>query len=419
MDIPRVLVHSRGLSVMNLEIVKQSIEEKMSHAQVATPVINAFLKSVERMAGGDTGLILEDSITPIESIPKLEDINQGSASAQLLKSLAIIKLNGGLGTSMGLDKAKSLIAVKGVDTFLDFIARQVLNLHQASQSSGTAFLLMNSFSTQSDTLQYLSNKYPELFHAGEIDFLQSKAPKLAPDTYLPVSWPDNPDLEWCPPGHGDIYASLQGRGLIKKLLNQGIRYLFVSNSDNLGATADPALLHYFAQSGLSFLMEVAERTEADNKGGHLTRRRQDNRLVLRESAQCPPTEISCFQDTQKHRYFNTNNLWIRLDHLSEKLENETQGLTLPLIRNIKPVDPKISTSPQVLQIETAMGAAIECFDNSGAILVPRSRFFSSKNNSRPAGVKIGCMPDHRGPSPYLVSRLQRTHSRGCIGCEML
>lgn len=53
-------------------------------------------------------------------------------------------------------------------------------------------------------------------------------------TLQPVSWTENPHLEWCPPGHGDLYAALYGSGRLDELLKKGVKYMFVSNSDNLG-----------------------------------------------------------------------------------------------------------------------------------------------------------------------------------------
>ena len=78
-----------------------------------------------------------------------------------------------------------------------------------------------------------------------------------------------------------------------------MRFLFVSNSDNLGATLDLGLLAHFAASGAPFLMEVAERTAADRKGGHLARRCADGRLVLRESAMCLDGDKAAFEDVAR------------------------------------------------------------------------------------------------------------------------
>ncbi len=363
------------------ESLDDAITSKMRSAGLTTPVIAAFLNAVHKAVAGETGLYPEASIEPVSSVPKLEEAGPGpTQEATLLPQLAVIKLNGGLGTGMGLERAKSLIAVKGQATFLDFIARQILHLRGKEDQSAPLFYVMNSYSTQQDTLEYL-RKYSGLGRQGRLDFLQSKVPKLDTQSFRPVSWPQQPELEWCPPGHGDLYPSLLGSGLLTELTQRGIKYLFVSNADNLGATVDTRVLHYLASSGLSFLMEVAERTLADRKGGHLARRRSDGRLLLREAVQCPPEDEAHFQDIRRHRLFNTNNLWIRLDHLQTLLGQCSGALPLPLIKNFKTVDPRNPASPRVLQLESAMGAAIECFDRAGALLVPRSRFAPVKTTS--------------------------------------
>ena len=359
-----------------LELARQ----KMSSAEVTQPAVAAFLKSLQKVIAGETGMLAESAIEPVTALPRLDTV-QAREDATLVKELAVIKLNGGLGTSMGLDRVKSLIAVKGGETFLDFIARQIFHLRAGRGLSEPAFYLMNSFSTRCDTLEYLQ-KYPGLAdERGELDFLQSKAPKIDARSFEPVAWPENPELEWCPPGHGDLYPSMLGCGLLDRLTRSGVKYLFVSNSDNLGATVDLKLLRYFADSGLSFLMEVAERTASDRKGGHLARRRDSGRLLLRESAQCPKPDEAQFQDIERHRYFNTNNLWICLPDLKAELDRQGGALELPLIKNVKTVDPRQAGSPRVIQIESAMGAAIECFDRAGAILIPRRRFAPVKTTA--------------------------------------
>ena len=70
------------------------------------------------------------------------------------------------------------------------------------------------------------------------------------------------DICRCPPGHGDIYPSLLGSGFLDRLLSKGVKYLFVSNSDNLGATLDVDLLAYFAKTDKAFIMEVKLATSA-------------------------------------------------------------------------------------------------------------------------------------------------------------
>jgi UDP-N-acetylglucosamine pyrophosphorylase len=359
------------------------IRDKMQAAAVPQPAIDAFLDAVHRLIEGETGLLPEGHVEPIDDVLAYEALAPAAPDDRaLFEQLAIVKLNGGLGTGMGLSGPKSLLPVRGTQTFLDLISRQVLRRRQETGARRPVFLLMNSFSTREASLEHLQ-KYPELANAdGSLDFVQNKVPKLDPRSLAPVSWRSDPELEWCPPGHGDLYASLLGNDrLLERLLDADVRYLFVSNADNLGATADPTLLRYFAESGLSFLMEVAPRTEVDRKGGHLTRRTSDGRLVLRESAQCPPEDMPQFQDIKRHRFFNTNNLWIQLEHLRDALAAGGGSLPLPLIRNQKTVDPQRPDSPPVLQLESAMGAAIECFDKSSAILIPRHRFAPVKTTN--------------------------------------
>jgi UTP--glucose-1-phosphate uridylyltransferase len=233
-------------------------------------------------------------------------------------------------------------------------------------------VLMNSFYTREDSLAALG-RTPELRADLPADFLQNKEPKLRADDLEPVTWPADPDLEWCPPGHGDLYTALVTSGMLEQLLEHGYRYAFVANADNLGAVLDERILAWFAAEGAPFVMEVADRTEADRKGGHLARRPGAG-LVLREIAQTPEEDVETFQDIDRHRYFNTNNLWVNLDALAAVLRERDNVLGLPMIVNRKTVDPGDPDSTPVIQIETAMGAAIDVFPDARAIRVPRRRF---------------------------------------------
>jgi UDP-N-acetylglucosamine pyrophosphorylase len=353
-------------------------EQKMRAARMKDAPIRAFRHNYASLKAGDSGLIPEDSIETVGNIPALDEI-KGTIrpTPELLSRTVVIKLNGGLGTSMGLERAKSLLPVKNGLTFLDFIVRQVLFLRE-QHGIPLRFVLMNSYSTSGDTREFLL-KYPELGGPENLELMQSQVPKIEARTLQPVSWPQNPQLEWCPPGHGDIYPSLVSSGLLDQWLDEGCQYLFVSNSDNLGASLDLDVLSYFAQSEQPFMMEVAARTPSDSKGGHLARR--GKQLLLRESAQCPKADLPQFQDISKHRFFNTNNLWLRLESLRDLLKKNHGFVPLPLIKNEKTVDPRERNSPPVLQLETAMGAAIQCFENSGALLVPRTRFAPVKTTS--------------------------------------
>ncbi len=357
--------------------------QKMQAAGLSESAIRAFRGSYAALLAGETGMIPESTIAAAKELPCADTLTPPDAAraATLLKQTVLIKLNGGLGTGMGLEKAKSLLPVRGDDTFLDLIARQILRMRAQTGSQVPLFMLMNSFSTSADTAAHLAARFPQLGGTETWELMQNKVPKVLAGSLEPATWSANPDQEWCPPGHGDIYACLVGSGWLDRLLGGGVRYAFVSNSDNLGATLDPAILAWFADSGMPFAMEVTRRTESDKKGGHLAVRLRDGRFLLRESAQCPKDDESHFQNIDLHRYFNTNNLWIDLQALKIALEANEGLIPLPPIMNKKTVDPRDSSSPAVIQVETAMGAAIECFAGAGAIEVSRVRFAPVKTTS--------------------------------------
>jgi UTP--glucose-1-phosphate uridylyltransferase len=206
-----------------------------------------------------------------------------------------------------------------------------------------------------------------------MDFLQSMVPKLEAETLDPISFPGDPALEWNPPGHGDVYAALRGSGMLATLVEHGFRYAMISNADNLGSIVDPRIAAHMARERLPFLMEVVQGTEADRKGGHIARRRSDGQLVLRETAQTPEEDQESFRDYRHWRYYNTNSLWVDLRALEERLSSG-DGLELPPIVNRKTVDPRDPDSPAVVQLESAMGAAIGSFPGAGLLQVPRTRF---------------------------------------------
>jgi UTP--glucose-1-phosphate uridylyltransferase len=276
---------------------------------------------------------------------------------------------------MGLDMPKSLIEVRDGLTFLDFAALQVRALRER-HNVAIPLLLMNSYSSDRESCAAL-DRYPDLHGDIPIRFLQHRFPKVRRDNFEPVAWRVDPRLEWHPPGHGEIYAALLASGVLTSLREHGVRYLFVSNSDNLGATLDLGILGHVAANDLAFAMEVAVRQESDRKGGHLARG-TDGRLLLRESVQCPADDVEAFQDITRHRYFNTNNVWLNLDHLERTMAANGNVMPLPLIVNPKTVDPRDPISPEVYQLETALGAAISVFDRVAAIEVPRGRFIPVK-----------------------------------------
>jgi UTP--glucose-1-phosphate uridylyltransferase len=380
--------------------------ERMQAEKLPDVFIDNFAYYYEKLIAGDDGLIAEADLAPVGELadadglsPHLEAVGRAAVARTI-----IIKLNGGLGTGMGLVGPKSLLTVKNELTFLDIIARQAVGV-------GAPLLLMNSFATDEESLAVLAH-YPALGDRLPLSFRQHKQPKVSVATLEPASWPEEKELEWCPPGHGDLYVALVTSGMLDRLLAAGYEYAFISNADNLGAVLDLSILGHFIDSRLPFLMEVADRTPADRKGGHLARL-NDGRLVLREIAQCPDEDMAAFQDIERHRYFNTNNLWLHLPTLQQVLLERDFRLGLPMIRNRKTIDPRDPNSTPVYQLETAMGSAIAVFDGAAAIRVPRARFAPVKRTDDLLAVRsdayvltedyrIVLAPERQGAPPTVV-----------------
>ena len=349
---------------------------------VSHEAIAAFTRAYERVESGETGLIREADLEPLADVERLDELAAPSSDRAAVDRVAVVKLNGGLGTSMGLTQAKSLIEAREGYSFLDVIVRQTRSIRERT-GAGVPLLLMDSFATREDTLAALARL--GLHSSGApadglpADFLQSMEPKLGAEDLSPIEWPADERLEWCPPGHGDVYPALAASGLLDALLEQGYEYAFVSNSDNLGAALEPRIAAWVSAHELPFVMEVVEGTEADRKGGHVARRRHDGTLVLRESAQTAAEEADSFRDFRRWRYYNTNNLWVRLESLADALGQQGGSLDLPPIVNRKTVDPRDPSTPGVIQLESAMGAAIGSFEAARVLAVPRSRFAPVKS----------------------------------------
>lgn len=356
------------------------MSEQGRHAAAATmrlagahdEAIRSFLSAYDRLSGGDRALISSADLEPVGEVTALADL-PAADDEQALREVALIKLNGGLATSMGLQQPKSLIQARDGRTFLEIIVGQARAL-RARHGVALPLVLMDSDATREPTLRALAALREAADDGLEPDFMQSMIPKLDSETLAPVSWPAAPALEWCPPGHGDVYGALRRSGMLAALRARGIRYAMISNSDNLGAQLDPRVPAHMATREIPFLMEVVLGTEADRKGGHVGRRLADGQLVLRESAQTPPADEGSFRDYRRWRYYNTNNLWIDLEALAAMLERAGGVLELPLIVNRKTVDPRDPSSTPVIQLESAMGAAIESFAGAELLLVPRTRF---------------------------------------------
>ena len=286
-----------------------------------------------------------------------------------LSRLAVCKLNGGLGTSMGCAGPKSSIAVKDGQSFMDLILLQLEHIGK-TRKVNIPLLLMNSFHTHQVTLKLLEGRKTSF----SIEcFEQNRFLRIDKDTDQPL----DPNLvgedAWYPPGHGDIYSCLKEQGLMDRLLSEGKELLFVSNADNLGAVADPMIAHTMLANDIPYVMEMTPKTPADIKGGTLY---EDSvgKLHLLELAQVPQKHVDEFCSTRKFTVFNTNNIWINLRHLKNRLKQGSMDLNL--IVNEKQV-----VGRPIIQLETAIGTGLESFDGAKGLVVGRDRFFPVKNTS--------------------------------------
>ena len=290
-------------------------------------------------------------------------------TADALSRLAVCKLNGGLGTSMGCVGPKSSIAVKNGQSFLDLILLQLEHIGKTGKVN-IPLLLMNSFHTHQETLKLLESRKTSF----SVEcFQQNRFLRIDKDTDQPL----DPNLlgedAWYPPGHGDIYSCLKSQGLMDRLLSEGKELLFVSNADNLGAVVDARIAHYMLANDIPFVMEMTPKTPADIKGGTLYED-SEAKLHLLELAQVPSKHVDEFCSTRKFTVFNTNNIWINLRHLKQRME---QG---PMDLNLIVNDKQVAGRP-IIQLETAIGAGLESFDGAKGLVVGRDRFLPVKNTS--------------------------------------
>ncbi|KAM0905122.1 hypothetical protein ACQ4PT_017562 [Festuca glaucescens] len=339
----------------------------------------------------------DEVVVPYDTLaPAPEDLNEMKA---LLDKLVVLKLNGGLGTTMGCTGPKSVIEVRNGFTFLDLIVIQIESLNK-KYGCDVPLLLMNSFNTHDDTQKVGASLYQFLFkgnseywdsHAcimtsplkivekysnSNINihtFNQSQYPRIVAEDFLPLPSKGQTGKDgWYPPGHGDVFPSLNNSGKLDTLLSQGKEYVFVANSDNLGAIVDIKILNHLINNQNEYCMEVTPKTLADVKGGTLIS--YEGRVQLLEIAQVPDEHVNEFKSIEKFKIFNTNNLWVNLKAIKRLVEAE--ALKMEIIPNPKEVD-----GVKVLQLETAAGAAIRFFEKAIGINVPRSRFLPVKATS--------------------------------------
>ncbi|KAG4186343.1 hypothetical protein ERO13_A08G038600v2 [Gossypium hirsutum] len=358
--------------------------EKLDHikshlatlSQIGENEKNGFINLVSRYLSGEAQQIewskiqtpTDEVVVPYDTLAPLSD--DPAETKKLLDKLVVLKLNGGLGTTMGCTGPKSVIEVRNGFTFLDLIVQQIENLNK-KYGCNVPLVLMNSFNTHDDTL-----KIVEKYANSNIQihtFNQSQYPRLVAEDFTPFPCKGQPGKDgWYPPGHGDVFPALMNSGKLATFLSQDKEYAFVANSDNLGAIVDLKILNHLVKNKNEYCMEVTPKTLADVKGGTLIS--YEGKVQLLEIAQVPDAHVNEFKSIEKFKIFNTNNLWLNLNAVKRLVEAD--ALKMEIIPNPKEVE-----GTKVLQLETAAGAAIRFFDHAIGINVPRSRFLPVKATS--------------------------------------
>lgn len=264
--------------------------------QISENEKSGFINLVSRYLSGEAQHVdwskiqtpTDEVVVPYDTLAPVPD--DPEETKKLLDKLVVLKLNGGLGTTMGCTGPKSVIEVRNGLTFLDLIVVQIENLNK-KYGCNVPLLLMNSFNTHDDTL-----KIVEKYTNSNIDihtFNQSQYPRLEIEDFMPLPSKGNTSKDaWYPPGHGDVFSSLMNSGKLDALLSQGKEYVFVANSDNLGAVVDLNILNHLINNNNEYCMEVTPKTLADVKGGTLIS--YEGRVQLLEIAQVPDEHVSSF-----------------------------------------------------------------------------------------------------------------------------
>jgi UTP--glucose-1-phosphate uridylyltransferase len=350
------------------EIIEKRIKNKMESRGVSQSTVDCFLNMVSRVCDKEPAHVpLATVETPDDAVlvnrptdPKLLK-DAARRGEELLDRVAVIKLNGGRSTTMDKRVPKGILIAKDGRPYLEIVIRQMEAMGK-SRGRNIPLVLMDSFFTHGPTLEIISR-----FDFPVLTFVQNQVPRLVEETLAPLE--TGTDEDWAPPGHGDVYRSLQQTGFLDRLREQGCKWAFISNLDNLAACLEPWILGRIEQEGIEFLLEVTDRTAVDRKGGTLVVR--NGKLDLLEIAQVALEERGQFMDLKRFRVFNTNNVWVDLDALEGALNGP--GMALPIIQNRKTI-----AGEKIIQLETAMGAAIGSFDRAMGLRVDRERFFPTK-----------------------------------------
>ena len=345
-----------------MDKIELEISQKMKNENLSAKIIDFFLRQRLKVKNGQTGLVDWKTIHSLErediiSLNLLENKNK-----DYLDKVVFCKLNGGLGTSMGLSEPKSSMEVKDNFSFLEITLKQIETLSKNCNKT-IPLILMNSYSTDKKTKETLNR----LNSKNVTCIMQNKVPRLKLNNLEPIQTSNQQD-EWCPPGHGDFWFCLEDSNLIENLIKQGFEYIFISNIDNLGATYNSKILNYLIENKLDFLLEMTEKLECDKKGGTVYKEKNYKKLL--EIAQVPKEHKDDFMNQELFPFFSTNNLWVRLKALREKM---AKNFDLSLIINHKKIQ-----SEDIIQLETPIASAISSFEKSKVMIVNRDRFLPVK-----------------------------------------
>mmetsp|Transcript_5211 Transcript_5211/g.9386 ORF Transcript_5211/g.9386 Transcript_5211/m.9386 type:complete len:574 (-) Transcript_5211:420-2141(-) len=308
-----------------------------------------------------------------KSLPPCPD--DSNLTHELLNKLAILRLNGGLGTSMGCKGPKSGIEVRNSQSFLDMAVHQVEYLN-TKHGVDVPLVLMNSIHTDEETKRILSryeNRHVFIRH-----FRQSCFPRVNRSSLEPLATEGyTPETEqfWYPPGHGDVFGSLARSGMLQQLISMGKEYIFISNIDNLGATVDLNILYHLMENDYEFCMEVTKRESQDLFGGTLVQ--YEGKPLLLEAAGVNKQLGDILRRDKRFDKFNTNNLWVNLRNL-QSLFAVKKSLDIPVMLREKTTVDARGVETGTIAFKSAAGAAISLFKNVVVISVSRARFLPVK-----------------------------------------
>ncbi|GKV47258.1 hypothetical protein SLEP1_g54172 [Rubroshorea leprosula] len=281
-------------------------------------------------------------------LDKLELLSQDIAKTkEILDKLVVVKFNGALGTTMGFSGPKSLIEIREGLTLLDVIIEQIQSLN-AKYGCKVPLLLMNTNKTHDDTLKVL-----EKYSKSNIDIQSFIQGQQAEPESLGLHSVD--DLY--PSDPGTAFLSLVKSETLDLLLSQGKEYVLVVNSDNACAVIDPKILNHVTQKKIEYCMEVTPTTTSFSRTSVLSS--QEGKFKLVHIAQNPSRH-----STKKFKFMDAGSLWVNLKAIKRLVD--TDAMKMEKLSTSKAVDPDDK--------ESAVGSAIQLFDQAIGVNVPQSRY---------------------------------------------